>query len=203
MRSLHSLTTRSTAVLVGGIMLASMMQCLAAAAEPAPAATPPAAEPAYLHYRGGCPNAFRKFAESQKTAAYTKITYFGGSITAGAGASKPQFCYREMLMRRLREDYPGAVLAENNASIGGTGSWLGAFRTTTDALYGGAGAGVRRVRGERRRLAGRAGLRVDGGNRPPDHRPGLDDRRRLSLYARQGPHGRLSRGTAAERGGVA
>ncbi len=38
---------------------------------------------AYIHERGGCPNAFRKFAESQKTAAYTKITFFGGSITDG------------------------------------------------------------------------------------------------------------------------
>jgi lysophospholipase L1-like esterase len=112
--------------------------------------SPPTANPAnvgesanrpagdYLHERGGCPNAFRKFAESQKTADYTKITFFGGSITEGAGASKPELCYRELTMRQLRQDYPGAVLAENNSAIGGTGSWLGAFRTIPDALYGGA-----------------------------------------------------------------
>ena len=41
-------------------------------------------------------------------------------------------------MRQLQHDYPGAVLAENNSAIGGTGSWLGAFRTNGDALYGGA-----------------------------------------------------------------
>ena len=92
----------------------------------------------YIHDRGGCPNAFRKFAESQKTAAYTKITFFGGSITEGAGASKPENCYRELAMRQLQQDYPGAVLAENNSAIGGTGSWLGAFRTNGDAMYGGA-----------------------------------------------------------------
>ena len=92
----------------------------------------------YIHERGGCPNAFRKFAESQKTAAYTKITFFGGSITEGAGASKPENCYRELTMRQLQQDYPGAVLAENNSAIGGTGSWLGAFRTSGDAMYGGA-----------------------------------------------------------------
>ena len=91
----------------------------------------------YIHERGGCPNAFGKFAESQKTAAFTKITFFGGSITEGAGASKPENCYRELAMRQLRQDFPGAVLAENNSAIGGTGSWLGAFRTTGDALYGG------------------------------------------------------------------
>ena len=92
----------------------------------------------YIRERGGCPNAFRKFAESQKTAAYTKITFFGGSITEGAGASKPENCYRALAMRQLQRDYPGAVLAENNSAIGGTGSWLGAFRTNGDALYGGA-----------------------------------------------------------------
>ena len=99
---------------------------------------PPLAAEDYIQQRGGCPNAFRKFAESQKTAVYTKITFFGGSITEGAGASKPEHCYRELTMRQLRQDYPGAVLAENNSAIGGTGSWLGAFRTQGDALYGGA-----------------------------------------------------------------
>jgi hypothetical protein len=45
-------------------------------------AAPSAADDhAYIHERGGCPNAFRKFAESRTTAAYTKITFFGGSIT--------------------------------------------------------------------------------------------------------------------------
>ena len=92
----------------------------------------------YVHERRGCPNAFQKFIESQKTAVYTKITFFGGSITEGAGASRPENCYRELAMRQLRHDYPGAVLDQNNSAIGGTGSWLGAFRTTSDALYGGA-----------------------------------------------------------------
>lgn len=88
--------------------------------------------------RGGVPRAFRKFAESQKTQAYTKITFFGGSITEGAGASKPDLAWRSLAMRHLKQEFPGATLAENNSAIGGTGSWLGAFRTRTDALYGGA-----------------------------------------------------------------
>lgn len=88
--------------------------------------------------RNGCPNAFRKFAESQTSKAYTKITFFGGSITEGAGASKPELCYRSLTMKQLHEDYAGATLAENNSAIGGTGSWLGAFRTKSEALYGGA-----------------------------------------------------------------
>ncbi len=96
----------------------------------------PAAD--YIRERGGSPNAFRKFVESQKTQAYTKITFFGGSITEGAGASKPELCYRSLLMKTLKQEFPGATLAENNSAIGGTGSWLGAFRTRNDALYGGA-----------------------------------------------------------------
>lgn len=92
----------------------------------------------YIQARNGCPNAFRKFAESQTSKAYTKITFFGGSITEGAGASKPDLCYRSLAMKQLHADYPGATLAENNAAIGGTGSWLGAFRTKSEALYGGA-----------------------------------------------------------------
>lgn len=96
----------------------------------------PAAD--YIHERGGCPHSFRKFADSQKTQTYTKITFFGGSITEGAGASKPDRCYRSLLMRHIRQEHPGATLAEQNVAIGGTGSWLGAFRTRTDALYGGS-----------------------------------------------------------------
>ena len=92
----------------------------------------------YVQPRAGLGNAFQKFAESQQTKAYTKITYFGGSITAGAGASKPELCWRSLLHKQLRAEFPGATLAENNAAIGGTGSWLGAFRTRNQALYGGA-----------------------------------------------------------------
>ena len=92
----------------------------------------------YIQNRGGCPNAFRKFADSQTTKEFTKITFFGGSITEGAGASTPDLCYRSLTMKQLRGDYAGAVLYENNSAIGGTGSWLGAFRTRNDALYGGA-----------------------------------------------------------------
>ncbi len=92
----------------------------------------------YIQDRGGCPHSFSKFFDSQKTQAYTKITFFGGSITEGAGATKPDLSYRSLTMRHLKQEFPGATLAENNSAIGGTGSWLGAFRTKTDALYGGA-----------------------------------------------------------------
>ena len=92
----------------------------------------------HIVWREGCPNAFAKFKASQETKAFTKIRFLGGSITEGAGASKPEFCYRSLAMKQLRADFPGATLAENNAAIGGTGSWLGVFRTGGDVFDGDA-----------------------------------------------------------------
>ena len=82
----------------------------------------------HIVWREGCPNAFGKFRKSQETKDYTKIRFIGGSITEGGGANG----FRSLTMKRFKEDFPGATLAENNAAIGGTGSWLGAFRTERD-----------------------------------------------------------------------
>lgn len=101
---------------------------LARADDPAP----------HVKMRGGLANSFRKFAASQQTQAHTKVSYFGGSITAGAGASRQEKSWRGMLHKHLRDEHPGANLAEQNAALGGTGSWLGAFRTRNQAMYGGA-----------------------------------------------------------------
>ncbi len=91
------------------------------------------AEIAPYTMRGGLPNFARKVAE--KGTEPVRISYFGGSITAGAGSSKPQFCYRELLTAWLRKENPGANMQPFNAAIGGTGSWLGAFRCWNDVGY--------------------------------------------------------------------
>lgn len=85
-----------------------------------------------IQWRQGCPNAFAKFKASQTNKAYTKISFFGGTAAADDAS------YRAPIMTRLRADYTGAVLAQNDAAIPDTGSWLGAFRTRNEALYGGA-----------------------------------------------------------------
>ncbi len=89
------------------------------------------AEVASYTVRGGLPN----FINKLKGTDDVRISYFGGSITAGAGSSKPQFCYRELLSEWLKKDNPGAKITSYNAAIGGTGSWLGAFRCWTDVGY--------------------------------------------------------------------
>jgi lysophospholipase L1-like esterase len=70
----------------------------------------------------------------KKTGGLT-VGYFGGSITAGSGASKPnETSYRALTTRWFRENYPKAKITEVNAAIGGTGSDLGAFRCQRDLL---------------------------------------------------------------------
>ena len=89
--------------------------------------------------RGGLPNFFRKMAAAERGEKNEKgepltcrVVYFGGSITAGSGASRPDLCYRALLTRHLKELHPRAPLVETNAALGGTGSWLGAFRLRQD-----------------------------------------------------------------------
>ncbi len=91
------------------------------------------AEIAPYHMRDGLPNFARKVAE--KGTEPVRISYFGGSITAGAGSSKPEYCYRELLTQWLKKENPGSTLQPYNAAIGGTGSWLGAFRCWADVGY--------------------------------------------------------------------
>ena len=84
----------------------------------------------FIETRDGLPNTFAKLTGGRKTV----VAYFGGSITAGAGASKPELCYRSLFTKYLKEHFPKADVAEVNAALGGTGSWLGAFRLKEDVL---------------------------------------------------------------------
>jgi lysophospholipase L1-like esterase len=76
----------------------------------------------------------RSFQHLKKTGALT-IGYFGGSITAGAGASKSaETSYRALTTKWFRDTFPKAKITEVNAAIGGTGSDLGTFRCRKDLL---------------------------------------------------------------------
>jgi len=84
-----------------------------------------------FNLRNGLPNFSKKLAAKEEV----RISYFGGSITAGAGSSNPSFCYRELLTKWLKAENPGVPIQPYNAAIGGTGSWLGAFRCWNDVGY--------------------------------------------------------------------
>jgi lysophospholipase L1-like esterase len=65
----------------------------------------------------------------------TTIAYFGGSITAGAGASdSSKTSWRALTTTWFRRQYPQSQITEVDAAIGGTGSDFGAFRLQRDVL---------------------------------------------------------------------
>ena len=67
------------------------------------------------------------FMEKVKAGKEVRVAYLGGSITAMNG-------WRNLTTDWLRTTYPQAKVKEIHASIGGTGSNLGAFRVAYDAL---------------------------------------------------------------------
>ncbi|MBQ7821938.1 MAG: Ig-like domain-containing protein, partial [Clostridia bacterium] len=62
------------------------------------------------------------------------VVYLGGSVTAGAGASSGNTCWRALIGTWLTEMFPDATINNVNSAMGGSGSMLGAFRTDADVL---------------------------------------------------------------------
>ncbi len=91
----------------------------------------------HVSFAATAPNGLGRSFQKLRKAGALNIGYFGGSITAGAGASKSaETSYRALTTRWFREQYPKAKITEINAAIGGTGSDLGAFRCQKDLLSG-------------------------------------------------------------------
>ncbi len=81
--------------------------------------------------RSALHNVMARLAQGQPTT----IVYFGGSITAGAGASDAEkTSYRGLVGKWFVDTFPNAKVTNVNAAIGGTGSDLGAFRAARDVL---------------------------------------------------------------------
>lgn len=76
-----------------------------------------------LRARGGLPNIFAKLERGEAVT----VAYFGGSITAHPGWRVQSFDW-------LQKQYPKARLTMLNASLGGTGSLVGAFRADTELI---------------------------------------------------------------------
>ncbi len=72
-------------------------------------------------------NTYYKLVKEKKL----NIAYFGGSITAGYGASSGK-SWRELTTAYFKKKFPDATINENNAAIGGTGSTYGIHRAVTD-----------------------------------------------------------------------
>ena len=76
-----------------------------------------------------------RFVAMAERGETLKLAFFGGSLTWGANASDPETTsWRGHVMEGLRIRYPKARWSFVDASIGGTGSELGAFRLERDVL---------------------------------------------------------------------
>lgn len=107
------------------VLFAPFLLGLAALAAPEP---PPQAA---VQERGGLPHVFAKLNAGRPVT----VVYFGGSITAGAGASDGErTSYRALVGAWLATTFPKSAVTNVDAAIGGTGSDLGAFRAGQDVL---------------------------------------------------------------------
>ena len=84
-----------------------------------------------IQTRDGLPHVFAKL----KAHKPVTVAWFGGSITEGAGASRgDETSYRGLVGHWFTTTFPQSHVTNINASIGGTGSDLGAFRLGRDVL---------------------------------------------------------------------
>jgi lysophospholipase L1-like esterase len=78
---------------------------------------------------------FKEFDQRAQDGERLTVVFFGGSLTWGSRSSDPQkTSYRALVGRKLQEKYPKAHFNFVDASIGGTGAQLGAFRMDRDVL---------------------------------------------------------------------
>jgi len=73
------------------------------------------------------------FAKARKGEKVT-LAVIGGSITAGAAASKPELRYGDRIAAWWRQQFPKCTVEFVNAGIGATGSNYGALRASRDLL---------------------------------------------------------------------
>ena len=64
-----------------------------------------------------------------------KIVYFGGSVTAGYGASQPdRFSWRAQVGEWFEHHFPHAEITNINRAVGESGTYLGLFRLNRDVI---------------------------------------------------------------------
>ena len=85
----------------------------------------------FIKVRGNLNNLYNKLNSGKRVV----ISYFGGSVTDGFGASdQNNTSWRGLTFKWLKENFPKAALIQNNRAPGGTGSHYGAFRAQIDLI---------------------------------------------------------------------
>lgn len=75
-------------------------------------------------YQGALANTYSKLTKNKKL----KVVYFGGSVTAGAGASHGSYCWRGLIGEWLKNNFPEADITNCSKALGETGTHLGVYR---------------------------------------------------------------------------
>lgn len=74
------------------------------------------------------------FFDKLRAGKAVTVAYFGGSITAGAGASDARASYSALVTNWLRQQFKTSQIGELNAGVTGTGVLYGAMRVRRDVI---------------------------------------------------------------------
>jgi lysophospholipase L1-like esterase len=74
------------------------------------------------------------FFDKLRAGKAITVAYFGGSITAGAGASDARSAYATLVTNWLRQQFKAGQISELNAGVAGTGVLYGAMRVRRDVI---------------------------------------------------------------------
>lgn len=85
----------------------------------------------YINVRTPLTNSRQKLLDGKEL----RVAYFGGSVTDGYGSSDfDKTSWRALSSKWLEETFPEAQITHINAAIGGSGSYLGAYRAQRDII---------------------------------------------------------------------
>ena len=85
----------------------------------------------YIRYRKPLTHTYKRLTEDKEL----NVVYFGGSVTAGYGASQPdQTSWRAQVGAWLESNYPEATVHNINRAVGESGTYLGSFRVQRDVI---------------------------------------------------------------------
>lgn len=86
----------------------------------------------YINYRNGLGNTYSALTTGNKDL---NVVYFGGSVTAGSGASNSSVTsWRALIGNWITNNFPTATVNNISQAIGETGSYLGCYRVARDIV---------------------------------------------------------------------
>lgn len=84
----------------------------------------------FINVRGNLNNVYNKLINEKELT----VSYLGGSVTGGHGASSDAKTWRGLTHSWLKSTFPDANVIMNNASLGSSGSHLGAYKIQTEVI---------------------------------------------------------------------